>query len=173
RVGGGEAQIKTHIASFDPAEIVQPVFESRNALLDRAVAFGSSHQYADPSHTGRLLRQRRDRPRSRATQPHDELAPVHSITWSAMAISAGGTVRPNILAVIRFQFELSGAYYWQIFDACLLEYSTSRNAHLVVSIHRFSPESRRHRKSWSRPLQVPEADIGLLTRSSARTPARA
>src|SRR5262245_47029226 len=48
----------------------------------------------------RLLRARRERPRRRAAEKHDELAPPdHSITSSAATSSLSGTVRPNILAV--------------------------------------------------------------------------
>src|SRR5262249_44818610 len=35
------------------------------------------------------------------TEPHDELAPPHSITSSARASSEGGTSRPSALAVLR------------------------------------------------------------------------
>src|SRR5215469_14392817 len=49
-----------------------------------------------------LLRPHRDRPRRRAAEKRDEIAPPdHSITSSARAISAGGTVRPRALAVLR------------------------------------------------------------------------
>ena len=48
----------------------------------------------------RLLRARRERPRRRAAEQRDELAPRnHSITSSARDEQVGGTVRPSILAV--------------------------------------------------------------------------
>src|SRR5262249_62174046 len=49
----------------------------------------------------RLLRPRRQRPGRRSTHDGDELAAPHSITSSARAMSAGGTVRPMALAVAR------------------------------------------------------------------------
>src|SRR5215470_1316159 len=50
----------------------------------------------------RLLRPRRERPRSRSAEQRDELAPPHhSITSSARASSVGGTSRPSALAVLR------------------------------------------------------------------------
>src|SRR5262245_18348474 len=49
----------------------------------------------------RLLRARRHRPRRRATEERDELAPFHSMTSSARASSVGDTVRPSALAVLR------------------------------------------------------------------------
>jgi hypothetical protein len=47
-----------------------------------------------------LLRARRERPSRRAAEKGDELAALHSITSSAMASSDGGTVRPNMRAVV-------------------------------------------------------------------------
>src|SRR5262249_31777219 len=46
-----------------------------------------------------LLRARRERPRGCAAERHDELAPLHSITSSAVASSLSGTVRPSIRAL--------------------------------------------------------------------------
>ena len=49
-----------------------------------------------------LLRARRERPRAcRAAEQRDEVAPLHSITSSAVASSLSGTVRPSVLAVLR------------------------------------------------------------------------
>jgi hypothetical protein len=42
---------------------------------------------------------RPERPRRRATEQRDELAPSHSITSSARASSDGGISRPSIRAV--------------------------------------------------------------------------
>src|SRR5262249_11437451 len=49
----------------------------------------------------RLLRACRERPRCRAAEQSDELAPCHSITSSASAISLSGTSRPSARAVLR------------------------------------------------------------------------
>src|SRR5262249_45126124 len=46
-----------------------------------------------------LLRARRERPRGRASEQRDEVAPVHSITSSARARRDGGMSRPSALAV--------------------------------------------------------------------------
>src|SRR5215471_452347 len=49
-----------------------------------------------------LLRPHRDRPRRRAAEKRDEIAPPdHSITSSAAASSDADTVRPSTLAVLR------------------------------------------------------------------------
>src|SRR5262249_5562255 len=54
---------------------------------------------------GQLLRMRRERPCSRASEQRNELAPLyrcnHSITSSARASSVGGISRPSALAVLR------------------------------------------------------------------------
>src|SRR5262249_9725153 len=49
----------------------------------------------------RLLRVRREWPRCRAAEQHDEVAAPHSITSSASASKLGGTIRPSALAVLR------------------------------------------------------------------------
>src|SRR5262249_55865496 len=55
---------------------------------------------ADPPRPLALLRPRRERPRCRAAEQRDEVAPPHhSITSLARASSVGGTSRPSILAV--------------------------------------------------------------------------
>src|SRR5262249_41684715 len=54
-----------------------------------------------PDHPSRLLRACQRRPRCRAAEKGDELAPSHSITSSAVASSIGGTERPRALAVLR------------------------------------------------------------------------
>src|SRR5262245_25758014 len=60
------------------------------------------HEHADASHALALLRARRERPYgSRAAEQPDELAALHSITSSASASTASGTLRPSALAVLR------------------------------------------------------------------------
>src|SRR5262245_38469939 len=49
----------------------------------------------------RPLRARRERPRHRAAEQRDELAPFHSITSSASCWRCKGTSRPSALAVLR------------------------------------------------------------------------
>ena len=52
-------------------------------------------------HHGALLRARRERPRGcRAAEQRDELAPVHSITSSAICCRCNGTLIPSVLAVL-------------------------------------------------------------------------
>src|SRR5262249_53728234 len=71
----------------------------------------------EPDHGYRsLLRARRERPRRRAAEKRDELAPSHSMTSSAVESSVGGTVRPSALALfeIDHQFEFGRLLHRQI-----------------------------------------------------------
>src|SRR5262249_56230300 len=52
-------------------------------------------------HGHRLLRVRRERPRSGDAEQRDELATPHSITSSARATKAGGTARTTAAPVLR------------------------------------------------------------------------
>src|SRR5262249_34685230 len=71
------------------------------------------HKHADPFRPLALLRARRHRPRRRAAEERDDLAPPdHSITSSARASSVGGTSMPSALAVFRL---INSSY---LVDAC-------------------------------------------------------
>src|SRR5262245_25367661 len=64
-------------------------------IRKRRAAEESDHRHR------RLRRARRGRPRHRAAEQRDELAPFHSITSSARASNVGGTARPSTFAVLR------------------------------------------------------------------------
>src|SRR5262245_15230992 len=88
-----------HVATFDPAELAQPLDESIGPL-----PLSRSRVRAEKSDRGqcRLLRARRQRPRRRAAEQRDELAaPLHSITSSARASTLAGRSRPSAFAVLR------------------------------------------------------------------------
>src|SRR5262249_34674082 len=61
----------------------------------------SAAEISNHRHRTALLRPRRERPRCRAAEQRDELAPFHSITSSASASSLSGIWRPSALAVLR------------------------------------------------------------------------
>src|SRR5262245_49760472 len=87
-----------HVPAFDVADFAQAHTERGDELC---VALGcSAAQKPDHRHL-RLLRARRERPRGRAPEQRDEVAPLHSITSSATASSDGGTARPSTLAVVK------------------------------------------------------------------------
>src|SRR5262249_2052598 len=61
----------------------------------------SGRDDADPSHTLGLLHARRERPHRSSAEQQYELAPLHSITSSARAMSVGGISRPIALAAFK------------------------------------------------------------------------
>src|SRR5262249_43891725 len=89
----------SHVLAFEITRFFTEPFKKRGGL-----ALGRTGRHtadkADYRHR-RLLRVRRERPRSRAAEQRDELAPVHSITSSASASSLSGIWRPSVLAVCR------------------------------------------------------------------------
>src|SRR5262249_45585045 len=95
-----------HVLARDVTGFVEG-FAERSAKARRVLGRSGADKADDRHH--RLLRTRRQRPRSRrrATQKLDELAPLHlrghSITSSARTKSDGGTSRPSDLAVLRLR----------------------------------------------------------------------
>ena len=73
--------------------------------------------------TARLLRARRERPSRRTSEQRDELAPPHSITSSARASSASGTVEAERLGGLEIddQLELGGLLHRQVGRLLALE----------------------------------------------------
>ena len=81
------------LGKAEPGELVE-----KRREMGRLSRVGAEH--ANAAHAARVLRARRERPRRRrAAEQRDELAPLHSITSSAMASSEGGIVRPSVRAV--------------------------------------------------------------------------
>jgi hypothetical protein len=77
------------IAPVTPAQVLQGLSECGYKRLTRRVTLRNAHQDADAPDPTRLLRARRERPRSRsggrsAGEERDELTAFHSITSSAM-----------------------------------------------------------------------------------------
>jgi hypothetical protein len=94
------SKIDAQVGVIGPTQIPQ----LRGECLRRApgfhVALGQVRHHGDPAHAIALLRPRRNRPCRRAAEKRDELAPLHSITSSAIASTPGGMVRPSALAVL-------------------------------------------------------------------------
>src|SRR5262249_2981060 len=107
-----------HVLALDEARFAQASSKCLHQM--RGVLRRPGAEITDHRHR-RLLRARRERPRrDDATEQRDELAPPHSITSSASAISLSGIERPSALAVLRL---ITSSY----FDAC----STGRSAGLA------------------------------------------
>src|SRR5215510_8239940 len=81
------AKLVGDVAPFDIAEVAHPAHEF---LAEWIVARGSRPDVPDTRRLPRLLRARRQWPRSRAAEQRDELAAPHSITSSARAMSGSG-----------------------------------------------------------------------------------
>src|SRR6516164_6801085 len=97
------AGVHPDIAALCPAELLKSLPQSRDAGLPYRIVRGEWHDHADAPHPFALLRARRERPGDRcAAEKRDELAPRHSITSSARASNASGTVKPSALAVFKF-----------------------------------------------------------------------
>src|SRR5262249_53997126 len=86
------------VVAFHVAMVLEA--EAKSAQAIHKCCGGSAVKKPDHRHR-ELLRARSQRPRRRAPERRDELAPFHSITSSAMASTPGGMVRPRALAVLR------------------------------------------------------------------------
>ena len=98
----GPARLDRDIAAVRPAELTELVVQRGESVFAFRIAVGIVHQYADLAQPLALLRPRGKRPRHcRAADEHNDLAPPHSVTWSARPRIASGTSSPSALAVLR------------------------------------------------------------------------
>src|SRR5262245_33538759 len=86
------------IAVLDPTERLESLAKRNDTSPHFGIILSVWMQECDATHP-LALRARRQRPRRRAAEQRDELAPLHSITSSARASRVSGTVRPSIRAV--------------------------------------------------------------------------
>src|SRR3977135_3238600 len=93
--------LDSDIAVLRPAERSESLPKRNDAGRYFRIVLGVWMQERDAPHPLGLLRVRRKRPRHRAAERCDELAPPHSITSSARPSMVGGTVIPSALAVFR------------------------------------------------------------------------
>jgi hypothetical protein len=98
------------ILAVRPAEIDCQVLAVNEAALGKSALeccrqvrriLGGSRTEEPDHRNRRLLRARRERPRDRAAEQSDKLAPSHSITSSASNCIELGTSMPSALAVCR------------------------------------------------------------------------
>src|SRR6516165_8205481 len=97
--GRRKASIDVDIAAFRPSTLFQPLPECRKASLACRIVLGERDEHADAPHP-LLLCARRERPRGRAAEQRDEVAPRHSITSSARARKDSGIVKPIAFAAL-------------------------------------------------------------------------
>src|SRR5205823_1908924 len=99
------AHIDLYVAAFDPAKFAQPRHKGGDPYVGSCRR--ASAEETNSGEARRLLRPRRERPRCRAADERDELAPFHSITSSARSRKDSGIVRPSAFAVVRFTMRLN------------------------------------------------------------------
>src|SRR3974390_1991599 len=93
------AEFEDHVPAFDEPGLTQACPERSDKI--RRIIRRPAAEKSNDRHC-RLLRTHREWPRRyRTTEKSDELAPLHSMTSSARASSAGGMVTPSAFAVLR------------------------------------------------------------------------
>ncbi len=128
-----------HIPTFDKASVLASLDELQPRIALRCSRWRT--EKADHRHH-RLLRPRRGRPRHRcATNKRDELAPLHSITSSARALSVAGMSRPSALAVCRLMTNSKtvGLHHRQVGGLLTLENAGGVDADLAKPFSLFDP----------------------------------
>src|SRR5262249_40532064 len=94
----GEAVFNREVLALNIARRPQPLAKSAQHIAVRIRRLAVK----EPDHRHRrLLRARRERPRGRAADKRDELAPLHSMTSSARASTDDGISSPSTFAVFR------------------------------------------------------------------------
>src|SRR5215467_2839818 len=99
--GIGPAGIDPQVAALAPSQLAERLCERGEPGLPLGIVRGDIREHANAPHSLDLLRARRERPRGRAADERDELAPFHSITLSARSTRAAGTSWPIAFAVLR------------------------------------------------------------------------
>src|SRR5262249_35624466 len=110
----GKAVLDSDVLALNEACFLQALAEPGRVMRQVSAAEKPHHRHR------RLLRPRRERPRRRAPEQHDELAPFHSITLSARSTSPLGISWPIAFAVLRLMISSN-----------LLGCSTGRSAGFV------------------------------------------
>jgi hypothetical protein len=92
-VASGPTNLHPHVAAIGPTQFRKPLYETGKEGLYLRIAFVPRHEHANPPNAADLLRAHCERPSaSRYAEERDELAPLHSITSSAMASTPGDGV---------------------------------------------------------------------------------
>src|SRR6516162_4027501 len=68
-------KVNPHVAAISPTQARKRLSERREARLPHGIVFVIRHEHADTPYAVALLRPRRERPRRRAAEERDELAP--------------------------------------------------------------------------------------------------
>src|SRR5438477_8565399 len=96
---GCPTDVEAKVGTLNPAEVAELTFDCLTGGLRHFRTGAGRYHHADPSHPVRRLCRRNGRPKERhAAEQRDEFAALRSITSSARASSAGGTVSPSTFA---------------------------------------------------------------------------
>src|SRR6516162_3063828 len=113
-----------NIAPFDPTRVTHAQAKCSQTRFRFGIIFGNPKQYANAAHPLRLLCVQCERPCcDRTANKHDELAPPHSMTSSAVARSDGATVMPSACAVFRLIANSNLSGFWTGMSAGLMPFS--------------------------------------------------
>src|SRR5262245_9065735 len=88
------------VSNATPFDITECLHVGANWLRERSPSLRRKNE-PNTEHLVLLLTARHHGPRRRSAEPRDERAPSHSITSSAIASKAGGSVTPSALAVLK------------------------------------------------------------------------
>src|SRR5262249_6161337 len=104
------AIVDLNVVALRPPELLECLPESCQISLSFGIVIGLRHQHANPPHPARLLRERRERPRRRAAEQSDKVAPLQLIelhllpepdSWQHTAlarVTSGGLLQCRISA---------------------------------------------------------------------------
>jgi hypothetical protein len=85
-IASGIAMFDVNIAILYPSERLKSLPKRSDAGLHLGIMLGKCVQKHDPPHSLRLLRVRRERPRGRAADQRDEIAPSHAPLRSSLTL---------------------------------------------------------------------------------------
>jgi len=81
------ADVDADVATLRPPQLLQPLQKRRETDLPCRIVRRDTQQHANAPHPLALLRPRRERPRRRATEKRDEVAPFQLIEFPRFNIS--------------------------------------------------------------------------------------
>src|SRR4029077_21103900 len=96
RVARPPANLHSEIVALCPTHLPQSLPNSADTSLSFWIGFGICHQHTDPPHGHTLLRPCRERPRRRAADQRDEVAPPHGRPFSDFGPHITTSLRTNV-----------------------------------------------------------------------------
>src|SRR5262245_31764766 len=78
-IASSPSRVDADVLTISPAKVLQATQERRESRLADLMALWKRHEHTEPPHALALLRPRHNRPRRRAAEQADELAPPHGL----------------------------------------------------------------------------------------------